>query len=108
MFSRFRQEIVYACSLETCRPWHAEPGGALLLRTSPLPRRGGTVRVSVRIVLCGERHTPRRLTLKPTQVCEEGWLIVRLPKAPTHALITLRLCRGATAGPAKHVLVTKG
>lgn len=108
MFARFRPEIVYACSPETCRPWHGEPGGELLLRTSPLPRTGGAVRVSVRVELCGERPVRRRFTLRPSQVCEDGWLTVRLPKAPRRALLALRLCVGATAGPAKRVLVAPG
>ena len=105
MFARFCPEIVYACSPETCRPWHGAPGGELLLRTSPLPRAGGAVRVSVRVELCGERPVRRRFTLRPCQVSEVGWLIVRLPKTPRRALLALRLCVGATAGPAKRVLV---
>lgn len=106
MFARFRPEIVYACSPETCRPWRGAPGGDLLLRTSPLPRAGGAVRVSVRVALCGERAVRRRFTLRPSQVCEDGWLMVRLPKAPRRALLELRLCLGPIAGPAKRVLVS--
>ncbi len=105
MPSGFCPEIVYACSLKTFRPWRGEPGGTLLLRTSPFPRVCGPVRLSVRVALCGDRGAPRRLTLRPLQADEEGLLTVTLPKRPARALLAIRLCVGPFAGPKRMVLV---
>lgn len=104
----FCPEIVYACSLTTFRPWRGEPGALLLLRTTPFPRTCGPVRLSVRVALCGDRRAPKRFTLRPEQVDEEGLILVRLPKRPTRALLAIRLCVGPFAGPKRMVLVSGG
>lgn len=96
-----RPIIHLALSLRGGRFWRGEPGGTLLLRTTPLPRGKGPVRVAVRTLL-GAHHG--RWTLTPLQVDEEGLVLVRLPQTP-RALVALRLCVGDRAGPPRAVLI---
>lgn len=93
--------ILCALSLPEGRFWRGAPGGLLLLRTDALPRGAGPVRVVLRVALGARRG---RWTLRPSQVDEEGLVLVRLPRALPRALLSLRLCVGGRASPARLLL----
>ena len=104
MLNRFNPEILYACPLAADRPWWGFPGGLLFVRTPPLPRTCGELRLSVRAVICPAPC--RRFTLRPLQVSEEGLLVFRLPRAiPPQSLLALRLCLDSRAGAPKFLRV---
>lgn len=105
MIARFSPEILWAFNLETCRVWDVAPGGWLLLKTAPIPRGCGALRLSVRVALGASVGDLTRFTLRPEQVDEEGLLLFRFPqKLPKHALLTVRLCHNALAGRARILL----
>ncbi len=105
MLARFNPEIYHAYSLASLRAWHAEPNQPVLLRTTPFPRGAELVRVRVRVVLCSDHSVRRRFVLRAEQISEDGWLQIRFPKLPARALLHLRLCVGAVAGPPKVLLL---
>ncbi len=105
MIARFSPEIIWAFNPVTCRAWEVAPGGWLLIKTAPIPRSCGALRLSVRVTLGAREGAMNRFALRPEQVDEEGLLLFRFPKEMSaHALLTVRLCHNALAGRARILL----
>lgn len=109
MIARFSPEILWAFNPVNCHVWDIAPGGWLLVKTAPIPRSCGALRLSVRVALGASSGALTRFTLRPEQVDEEGLLLFRFPKQiPEHALLAVRLCHNALAGRARILLCHPG
>ena len=91
-------DIAWAYALKSERLWHGRPGERILLRTAPIPRRAGPIRVAAQTILAPHPGARRRWTLRPEEVDEEGWLLVRLPRNLPRGLHLWRLCVDGHAG----------